>query len=175
MVVNTKMFNTTKIRKTVISDPSFEEEIQNFTGTGGTLKELDDSFLSANNSIPSDDRGTIRTGQVYIQPPSNIEQKQEFAKLSGSNFSRAQSQPFYTSNGEEGLGRKMADGQSDDLSHRDNQSISTKTRNQVKVKKQPSGNKNMASSTITEGHLGNIVDEFYEKEDIVRDGPNSAS
>ena len=33
----------------------------------------------------------------------------------------------------------------------------------------------MASSTITEGHLGNIVDEFYEKEDIVRDGPNSAS
>ena len=57
-VVNTKMF-TTMIQKALISDPSFEKEIQNMTDKG-PFTELDDSFLSENNSIPSDDHGNSR-------------------------------------------------------------------------------------------------------------------
>ena len=61
-------------QKSAISDPSFDDNIQNLTDTG-PIAVLEDSFLSANNSVPSDDHGNGPAVQVYVQPPTTIEQK----------------------------------------------------------------------------------------------------
>ena len=60
--------NLMNAQKAAITDPSFDEHIQNLTDTG-PVAVLEDSFLSANNSVPSEDidvRGN--SGQVYVQP-----------------------------------------------------------------------------------------------------------